>query len=72
MSQACVPTLDDRLLRLPEAAAVLGLSVRAVRRLAQRGVLTRVRIGGASRVRQSEVAALVRRGTVPVTRETRP
>ena len=57
-----VPDIADRLLRLDEAAAVLNLSVRAVRRLAARGVLRRIRIGGASRVRRSEVERLMQSG----------
>ena len=61
----CIPRvieLDDELLRLNEAAAALKLSVRTVRRLAARGVLTRIRIGGASRIRRSEVEQLMRCG----------
>ena len=61
-TRVMAPVLDDELLRLSEAAAALKLSVRTVRRLAARGVLTRIRIGGASRVRRSEVEQLMRSG----------
>ncbi len=55
--------IDDRLLRLDEAAALLRVTPRTVRRLAATGVIRRVRIGRASRVRLSDVSRLIAAGT---------
>ena len=46
------------LLREREVAELLGVSLRTVGRLAERGTLDRVRIGGVTRYRRSDVEAL--------------
>lgn len=60
------PAVDDRLLSTAETATRLGVSRRSVERLAERGVLTRVKILGATRFRASDVAAIVANGTLAV------
>ena len=57
-----VPSTSDRLLKAPEAAAVLGCSVRMVWRLAACEHLKVVKLGRASRFRESDVLHLVREG----------
>ncbi len=54
---------DDRLLRLDEAAALLRVTPRTVRRLVVANVIGLVHIGRASRVRLSDVRRLIERGT---------
>lgn len=54
--------VGDRLLRVDEAAAILGISERQVRRLAATGDLDRVKLGRATRVRLSDVRRLIERG----------
>ncbi len=54
--------VGDRLLRVDEAAAILGISERQVRRLAATGDLDRVKLGRATRVRLSDVHRLIERG----------
>lgn len=55
--------VDDRLLTPAETAQRLGVSRRSVERLAERGVLERVKVLGATRFRASDVAAIVAHGT---------
>lgn len=50
---------QDRLLRVSEAAAILAIHPRSCRRLIDDGLLTRVQLRGAVRVRLSEVTKLV-------------
>ena len=38
--------VKDRLIPSPETAEVLGVSPRTIRRFAQQGILTRVKVGG--------------------------
>jgi excisionase family DNA binding protein len=52
----------DTLLRLREAAKILAVSERQVWNLIASGVLERVRIGGSTRVRRSDVERVVRVG----------
>ncbi len=54
--------IGDRLLRVPEVAAILGVSERQVRRLAVAGVITRVKLGRSTRVRLSDVRRIVEHG----------
>ncbi len=61
----------DRVMRLPEIATVLGICVRSVRRMIDRGELPPcVRVGRAVGLMQSEIEAYLRRvreqrGSVP-------
>jgi excisionase family DNA binding protein len=57
-----VTTLDERMLRKKDVAALLACSVRTVDRLVSAGNLTPVRILGAIRFRLSQVTALVNEG----------
>lgn len=57
--------IDDRLLRLDEAAALLRVTPRTVRRLIVAGALPRVRIGRAARVRLSDMRRLIAEGSAP-------
>ena len=52
-------TLNDRLLRKSEVAQVLACSTKTVEREVQDGHLTRVKIRGGVRFRQSEVNQLI-------------
>ena len=52
-------TLNDRLLRKSEVAQVLACSTKTVEREVQDGHLTRVKIRGVVRFRQSEVNQLI-------------
>ena len=72
MTTAPITPADDRLLRVREAAAVLGVSERHVRRLAELGVLSRVRIGRLWRVRASEVQRLIDDSTDTPTQSVEP
>ena len=54
-------SIEDRLLRKKDAAAILACSLRTVDRLASSGRLTRVKCGGV-RFRESEVLAIVNGG----------
>ncbi len=51
----------DQLLRLPEAADLLAVSLRTVNRLIDEGELDRVKIGRATRVLKSQVLAYISR-----------
>jgi predicted DNA-binding transcriptional regulator AlpA len=55
--------VTDCLIPAPETARRLGVSRRTVDNLAQRGLLERVRVLGATRYRESDVARIVREGT---------
>jgi hypothetical protein len=57
--------VPDRLLAEPDAASVIRASTRTVRRLAEDGVLTRVKVRSLTRYRESEVLAVVRDGAPP-------
>lgn len=57
-----VQATQDRLLTVPEAADTLRVSERYLYLLFSRGLLNRVRLGRAVRVRASDVAHLVREG----------
>jgi excisionase family DNA binding protein len=54
-------SIEDRLLRKKDAAAILACSLRTVDRLANSGRLRRVKCGGV-RFRESEVLAIVNGG----------
>ncbi len=54
------PAVKDRLIDCPEAAEALGVSARTVDRLAQRGILTRVKVLGATRYRASQIEEIIR------------
>lgn len=49
----------DRVLRLPDVAAMLTLSVKSVRRMIDRGELPATKVGGVLLVRESAVIGLV-------------
>ena len=53
---------SDRLLKLKEVQKILGVSHRHLYNLEERGELTFVRIGGAVRVKESDVNALLNGG----------
>jgi len=55
------PANNDRLLRKKEAAALLACSPRTVEREASSGRLSRVKVRGAVRFRESEVFAIINR-----------
>ncbi len=55
-------TFDDRLLRVDEAAQVLGCSQRLVWRLREQGALEAVKIGRVTRFRRSDIRRLVEHG----------
>lgn len=55
---------ESKLLRVPEAAAALGLCRTSVYELINEGELPIVRLGGATRIEASEVIALIRRKTL--------
>jgi len=57
------PQMRSRLLRAPEVAELLAISVRGVWRLRRAGRLPCVRVGGAVRFRLADVQALQREGT---------
>jgi excisionase family DNA binding protein len=52
-------TVEDRLLRKKEAAAILACSERTIDREASSGRLTRVKVRGGVRFRESEVRAII-------------
>ena len=54
--------LDDRLLRVAEAADILGCSPRLVWRLREQGALEAVKIGRVTRFRRSDIRRLVEHG----------
>jgi excisionase family DNA binding protein len=58
--------VTDRLISEPETAEVLGVSPRTVRRFAQQEILERVRVGGSTRYRVSQVEQIIRHGTRPL------
>jgi hypothetical protein len=62
-SRVSTRAVPDRLLDLPETVSVLRVSPRTVHRLAERGILTRVKVLDATRYRWSEVQGVVRDGT---------
>jgi len=55
--------VGDRLLRVDEAAAILGISERQVRRLVESGILERLKLGRLTRLRLSAVQHLVEYGS---------
>jgi excisionase family DNA binding protein len=60
--QSDTETKLDRVMRLPEIAKVLGVCVRSVRRMIDRGELPQpVRIGHAVGLMQSDIAAFLER-----------
>lgn len=52
----------DRLLRIREAADVLAVSQRSIWLYFERGILEPVKLGGATRVRQSDLDRIIREG----------
>ncbi len=54
-------TPNDRLLRKKEAAAALACSERTIDREASSGRLTRVKVRGGVRFRESEIQAIINR-----------
>jgi hypothetical protein len=54
---------EDQLLDLPEAVSRLRVSPRTVERLGQQGILTRVKVGGSTRYRLSQIQQIIREGT---------
>ena len=56
------PTVNDRLVKVAEAADLLGVSVRMVHRLVATGDLHKVKLGKAARFRLSDVEALMQKG----------
>jgi len=55
-------TDTDRLLSMPEAAELLSVSPRTIANLIRRGILPKVKVGRATRVRLSDLERLVRTG----------
>jgi len=53
----------DKLLKVEEVAAILSIAPATVRQMLWRKELTRVKINRATRIRESEVEALIRLGT---------
>ena len=60
-SQSTSPS-TDRLLRVREAADLLGVSVRIIHRLVATGDLHKIKIGTAARFRLSDVEVIMREG----------
>ena len=56
-------TIEDRLLTVKEAAAILRVSVRFVNQRFSTGVLERVKLGRATRIRLSDITQAMREGT---------
>ena len=56
-------TIEDRLLTVKEAAAILRVSVRFVNQRFSTGVLERVKLGRATRIRLSDITQVMREGT---------
>ena len=56
-------TIEDRLLTVKEAAALLRVSVRFVNQRFSTGVLERVKLGRATRIRLSDITQVMREGT---------
>lgn len=54
--------VEDKLLRRKEAAAILACSERTIDREASSGRLSRVKVRGAVRFRESEVLAIINGG----------
>ena len=54
--------VSDRLLRIDEAAAMIGMSPRWISRQFRRGTLTRIKLGRSTRIRLSDVQVLIQRG----------
>ena len=55
----------DRLLKVTEAAEILGLSPSTVRKMFWEGRLTRVKVGRSTRIRQGDLEAIIRLGLQP-------
>ena len=55
----------ERLLKVPEAAEILGLSPSTIRKMFWEGRLARVKVGRSTRIRQGDLEALVRLGILP-------
>lgn len=56
-------TIEERLLTVKEAAELLRVSVRFINQRFSTGVLERVKLGRATRVRLSDVLRVTREGT---------
>ena len=54
----------ERLLKVSEVADVLGLAESTVRKMLWKKRLQRVKVGGSTRIREGDVEALVRLGTL--------
>jgi excisionase family DNA binding protein len=53
---------NDRLIKVKEAASLLGVCVRTVWALRSRGRLTGVSVGGSTRFRLSDIQQIIREG----------
>jgi excisionase family DNA binding protein len=60
----CETNSQDRLLRKKEAAQRLACSIRTIEREADCGRLTRVRVRGGVRFRESEIQAIMNGGKI--------
>lgn len=56
------PPMSDRLLSKREACAMLGISPATADRLAAKGILERIKIGGRTLFRHSDLQRLIREG----------
>ena len=59
----------ERLLKVSEVAVILGLGQSTVRRMLWQNRLQRVKVGKSTRIREGDVAAIIRLGTQAQGRE---
>lgn len=60
--------MEEQLLKVKEAAKILGLSPSTIRNMLWDGRLRRIKIGGATRVRRQEIDDLILYGYQPQTK----
>ncbi len=57
--------MEEKLLRVAQAAEVLGLSPSTIRKMLWDGRLRRIKIGGATRIRKQEIEDMILYGYQP-------